>query len=138
MLSIIVALTREKERYLMKFIRWILGKIIISLDLITRSKPVKRDIATQEEINAISKQFSLYQFNACPFCVKVRRYLHHKALNIELRDAKNNLEHKQTLIEEGGRHKVPCLRIEQKNSQVTWLYESNDIIAYLDEQLRSI
>jgi glutaredoxin len=122
----------------MKLIRWILGKIIISLDLITRSTPVKRDAAAQEKINAISRRFSLYHFNACPFCVKVRRHLHHKAINIELRDAKNNLGHKQTLIEEGGKHKVPCLRIEQKNSQVTWLYESNDIIAYLDEELRSI
>jgi glutaredoxin len=122
----------------MKLIRWILGKIIISIDLITRSTPIKRDTVTQEKINTLSKQFSLYHFNACPFCVKVRRHLHHKALNIELRDAKNNLEHKQTLIEEGGRHKVPCLRIQQKNSQVTWLYESTAIIAYLDEELRSI
>ena len=121
----------------MKLVRWILGKIIISLDLITRSTPVKRDIAAQEKIDAISRQLSLYHFNACPFCVKVRRHLHHRAINIELRDAKNNLEHKQTLIEEGGRHKVPCIRIEQKNSKVTWLYESNDIIAYLDEELRS-
>ena len=122
----------------MKLIRWILGKIIISLDLLTRSAPIKRDIVAQEKINAISEQFSLYHFNACPFCVKLRRYLHHKALNIELRDARNNLEHKQTLIEHGGRHKVPCLRIQKDNSHVTWLYESKDIIAYLDEELRTV
>jgi glutaredoxin len=122
----------------MKLVRWILGKLIISLDLLTRTAPVKRDIDSQEKIDSLSKQLSLYQFAACPFCVKVRRYLHHNALKVELRDAKNNSEHKRALIREGGKHKVPCLRIDGENSQVTWLYESKDIIAYLDKELRTI
>ena len=38
---------------------------------------------------------------------------------------------RQTLVNEGGRHKVPCLRIEKADDSVQWLYESTDIIAYL-------
>ncbi|MCJ8267834.1 MAG: glutathione S-transferase N-terminal domain-containing protein, partial [Psychrosphaera sp.] len=54
-------------------------------------------------------------------------------LNIELRDAKNNAQHRQELLEEGGRIKVPCLRI-QEGEKVTWLYDSNAIITYLDQR----
>ena len=77
---------------------------------------------------------SMYQFKTCPFCVKVRRQLKRHALHIELRDAKNDAELKAELVREGGRHKVPCLRIEKADKSVEWLYESNDIIAYLNTQ----
>lgn len=122
---------------MIKLIRSVLGRIIIYLDFLTRSNPVKRNLVSQEKINSVTAKFSLYQFNACPFCVKVRRHLHHKAINIQLRDAKNNEGHKKALIEGGGKHKVPCLRIESENSKAVWLYESDAIIAYLDEQLRA-
>ena len=52
---------------------------------------------------------------------------------VALRDAKNNEQDRQTLLEQGGKIKVPCLRIEE-NGQSTWLYESKAIIAYLDER----
>jgi glutathione S-transferase len=55
-----------------------------------------------------------------------------------LRDAKNDVGHKATLLNEGGRHKVPCLRIEKADDSVQWLYESNDIIAYLKELVRDV
>ena len=48
-------------------------------------------------------------------------------------DAKNDAEHRQALEQQGGRIKVPCLRIEE-NGQSTWLYESKAIIAYLDQR----
>jgi glutathione S-transferase len=38
------------------------------------------------------------------------------------------------LVREGGRHKVPCLRIENADKSVEWLYESSDIIARLKSQ----
>jgi glutathione S-transferase len=50
-----------------------------------------------------------------------------------LRDAKNDVGHKATLLNEGGRHKVPCLRIEKADDSVQWLYESTDIITYLKD-----
>ena len=57
------------------------------------------------------------------------------SLNIELRDAKDNAEFRQELESEGGRIKVPCLRIEDKNGKYTWLYESSDIIQYLERNI---
>ena len=89
--------------------------------------------STEHEISSlVFRLYKLYQFKACPFCVKVRRAIKREGLNIETRDAKNNEQYRQELLEQGGKVKVPCLRIE-KNGQVQWLYESNDIIAYLNK-----
>jgi len=118
----------------MKIIRWILGLIILALDAITSPKSVVREPSVQKEIDAVTANMAMYQFKACPFCVKVRREIRRHGLNIELRDAQNDADIKAELTTEGGRHKVPCLRIEKPDNSVEWLYESNDIIAHLKNQ----
>ena len=122
----------------MKLVRWILGRIILVLDVLTSPKPIVRDAAAQKAIDETTASMSLYQFKTCPFCVKVRRELKWHALNIETRDAKDNAEVKAELVREGGRHKVPCLRTESTDGSVTWLYESNDIIAHLKHQFNLV
>jgi glutaredoxin len=122
----------------MKLVRWILGRIILVLDVLTSPKPIVRDAAAQKAIDETTASMSLYQFKTCPFCVKVRRELKRHALNIETRDAKDNAEVKAELVREGGRHKVPCLRTESTDGSVTWLYESNDIIAHLKHQFKLV
>lgn len=122
----------------MKLVRWILGRIILVLDVLTSPKPIVRDAAAQKAIDETTASMSLYQFRTCPFCVKVRRELKRHALNIETRDAKDNAEVKAELVREGGRHKVPCLRTESTDGSVTWLYESNDIIAHLKHQFNLV
>ena len=117
----------------MKIIRWVLGQIILVLDFLTTPKSVVRDTAAQATLDNAMAKMSMYQFKTCPFCVKVRRELKRQALHIDLRDAKNDARHKTELVNEGGRHKVPCLRIEKSDDTVQWLYESTDIIHYLRE-----
>ena len=117
----------------LKLVRNALGQLIILIDFITRPQRMTRSEHLQGEVDLQSKDLSLYQFHACPFCVKVRRSMIRLNLNIELRDAKNNAQHRQELLEEGGRIKVPCLRI-QEGEKVTWLYDSNAIITYLDQR----
>ena len=78
---------------------------------------------------------SLYQYKACPFCVKVRRKIRKYSLNIELKDAKNNNSNKNDLKNLGGKLKVPCLRIENNKNDIQWLYESKDIINFLENKL---
>ena len=107
-----------------------LGQLIIFADWLTRPKALQRSADKQAEVDEATAHLALYQFNACPFCVKVRRAIHAFNLKIELRDAKNNQQFRQELEQQGGRIKVPCLRIEE-DGEVRWMYESNDIIAYL-------
>lgn len=115
----------------MKFIRWFLGRLILAVDFLTRPTPEVRDPAAQAAIDAQTANMALYQFEACPFCVKVRRQFRKHGLHIELRDAKNNVAYQEELTTQGGKYKVPCLRIEESSGTVKWLYESNDIIAYV-------
>lgn len=118
----------------MKLIRWVLGRVILGVDFLTRPKPLVRDKEDQEAVDAMTAKMSLYQFNACPFCVKVRRQLRKQSLKIELRDAKNNAGFKDELTREGGKHKVPCLRIEEGEKSVRWLYSSGDISSFLEKE----
>lgn len=118
----------------MKIIRWIIGRIILAVDFLTRPEPIVRNVKEQKVIDAKTAKMSLYQFNACPFCVKVRRQLRKYSLNVELRDARNNSLFKKELIKEGGKYKVPCLRIEDDNLNVSWLYSSDDICYFLKEE----
>ena len=120
----------------MKFIRWFLGRVILACDFLTRPKPILRERAEQAKLDAITSNYSIYQFHACPFCVKVRRQVRKHSLDIELRDAKNNINHKQKLVKEGGVHKVPCLRIDHNGIETQWLYGSANIISYLQSELR--
>ena len=67
---------------------------------------------------------------------KVRRQIRKYSLNIELKDAKNNVIHKEELIIGGGKHKVPCLRIDHSEKHTEWLYESDKIISYLKKEIQ--
>ncbi|GLT18840.1 glutaredoxin [Vibrio zhanjiangensis] len=117
----------------MKVIRWFLGRIILLLNAVFSPKGLKRPTQEQQKVDEKAKSLALYQFDACPFCVKVRRAMKRQSVNIELRDAKTNPQHRSELELGGGKVKVPCLRIE-KNDQVEWLYESSDIVAYLEKE----
>lgn len=117
----------------MKIVRWILGRIILFVNFLTPPRGVKRTADKQAKVDAETKDLALYQYQACPFCVKVRRALKRHSLNIEIRDAKSNEQFKQELVAGGGALKVPCLRIEN-NGQTQWMYESSDIINYLESR----
>ncbi len=117
----------------MKFVRWFLGKIILTLNFIFAPKGIKRSEASQQEVDNRASSMSLYQFEACPFCVKVRRAMKRQSVNIDLLDAKNNPTHREALLTNGGALKVPCLRIDNVG-EITWMYESSDIIAYLEKE----
>lgn len=118
----------------MKFVRWLIGRLVLAINFLTQPSSVEREPEAQKAVDAKTANMALYQFEACPFCVKVRRTMKRNALNIELRDAKNNAQFKDELTTQGGKHKVPCLRIENGVGDVEWMYESNDIIAYLEKE----
>ena len=118
---------------LIKTLRQALGQLIVLLDLLTRPRKQQRTPQAQAEVEQAAQHLALYQFHACPFCVKTRRALHRLNVPVALRDAKNNAEHRQALAEQGGKIQVPCLRIEE-NGQSQWLYESKAIIAYLEKR----
>jgi glutaredoxin len=118
----------------MKIIRWILGKLILLGEKLFSSKGVQRSPEDQMKVEHQTSQLSLYQFEACPFCVKVRFAMKRLNLPIETRDAKKNPQFKQELLEQGGQLMVPCLKIEKPDSPAQWMYESAEIISYLEKR----
>ena len=116
-----------------RMLRYVIGRLVLLLNLLTLPRKGVRNEMQSKAISAELTKLSLYQFKACPFCVKVRRQMRRLNIKIECRDAKNNPIYRKELLAEGGRLKVPCLRIEQPDGQVQWLYESDDINRYLQQ-----
>lgn len=112
-------------------IRWPIGQLILLLNIIFSPNSPKRDINEQAIIDEKTQNLSLYQLPSCPFCVKVRRTMKREGLKIELRNINGNNDFREELIREGGKRTVPCLRIENENGQVQWLYESSDVVNHL-------
>jgi len=121
----------------MKTVRWVLGKIILFVELVTMPKGVQRDAATQQKLDEETSRYSMYQYAACPFCVKVRRAMKKQNINVKLINAKEP-QHGADLVALGGEMKVPCLRISNENGEDTWLYESNEIIRFLNQRAAAI
>ena len=120
--------------FIFKPVRWVLGQIIIFIDWLTRPKPMQRSAETQKEVDEQTLKMVLYQFKQCPFCVKTRRQIRRLALNIESRDARNDPQWNQELINDGGKYQVPCLKITAADGSVQWMYESTEINQYLNEK----
>lgn len=122
----------------MKAIRWVLGKVILGVDKLTAPTPMIRSVEEQKKLDDATSQLKLYQFEACPFCVKVRREIRRLNLNIQLVDALHDKAAEEKLITEGGKRQVPCLYIVNKDQSVTWLYESSAIIIYLQTLAKDV
>ncbi|HEX5792593.1 MAG TPA: glutathione S-transferase N-terminal domain-containing protein [Rheinheimera sp.] len=124
-------------RILFKVIRLILTPVLLLSEKLSTPKGIKRCGVAQADVNAACQQLQLYQFTACPFCIKVRKELARLNLPVQKRDAQHDQAHRQQLASEGGRVKVPCLRIEREPGKVQWLYESAEIIKYLNSRFSS-
>lgn len=120
-----------------KLIRWPLGQIILLVDFLTSPKRPQRPTELQQAIDARVANLALYQFKTCPFCVKTRRALKRLGIDIELRDAKNDPKWRHQLETEGGKIQVPCLYIPSDEGTAQWLYESDEIIRFLTEQVEA-
>lgn len=119
---------------MVKFIRWFLGRLILFFDWVFSPRGQSRSPEAQQAVDAETAALVLYQYPACPFCVKVRRAMKRRSLRVETRDALRDPRARQELLEGGGELKVPCLRIRDADPQERWLYESSDIVRYLEER----
>lgn len=79
----------------------------------------------------MSEDHVLYQYEGCGYCARVRRFLQEAGIDLPMRDTLRDPAARRELVEGGGRATVPCLRIE-RDGDVRWMYESRDIIDYLN------
>ena len=98
---------------------WTTAALGISIETSTDWRPM----ATDHEL-------VLYVMTGCPYCIKVKRFLADNGVTIPERNISTDPDAEQTLIAVGGKRQVPCLFIDGKP-----LYESSDIIAWVQEHL---
>ena len=79
----------------------------------------------------MNETYQLYHSETCGFCHRVRHYLAQAGWDIPLMDTLRDSAARRDLLTGGGRTTEPCLRIESAG-EVRWLYESLDIIDYLE------
>lgn len=115
----------------MQVIRYVLGRLILFIDWLTRPKRIERSYCDQQKVEQKLQTYSLFELPACPFCVKVRRECRRLALDIRRLNVKQDTKSLQYLEFDGGKYQVPCLRIEKSDGTAEWLYESSEIISRL-------
>ena len=120
-------------RFFLRLLREGSGRILILIDWLFKPSVVTRSDEEQVKVDLETKTLKLYQFYACPFCVKTRRAIKRLNLKVETRNAQAPGEFRKELELSGGKIKVPCLKVEVAG-EASWIYESNDIIKYLDER----
>jgi glutaredoxin len=119
-------------KIILKALRQGLGRVVVFVDWVFSPRSLKRNESDQSVIDEQTKFIELYQFYACPFCVKTRRAIKRIGLKIESRNAQDR-KFRDELLYEGGKIQVPCLKIID-GKQTTWMYESSDIIEYLNKR----
>ena len=117
-----------------KLIRAVSKPLVLIAEKLFNPPPIIREPMVQQGIDRETANMAIYEYRACPFCMKTRRALRRLSLRIELRDALKDTKHKQDLLEQGGKTQVPCLRITSEDGEDTWMYESSDIIKFLDDK----
>jgi glutaredoxin len=129
-----------------KGLRLVLMPFMLLWAKVGKPTGIIRATEVQESVNLECAKLALYHFQTCPFCIKVRHEMARLSLPIPLRDAQyepkhsnnpkhhTNPNHKADLVQGGGKFQTPCLRIEDAQGNVRWLYESNDIIKYMQQR----
>ena len=84
----------------------------------------------------MSESYQLYQYDGCPFCSRVQRFLDGAGIQMEIRDTLRDPQAFRELLQGGGSSTVPCLKIVTEDA-TRWLYESLEIIEYLKQRTGS-
>jgi glutaredoxin len=115
-------------------LRLVLMPFMLLWSKLATPKGITRTLEAQQQVDQQCGKLALYHFKTCPFCIKVRHEMARLSLPIALRDAQHDAKHRSDLQNGGGKVQTPCLQITGEQGKVTWLYESADIISYLQKQ----
>ena len=101
-------------RFFFRSLRTVLGPVMLLKEKLTQPKGLSRPPAAQQKVDQQCKSLTLYQYQTCPFCIKVRQEMSRLSLNIQRIDAQHEGPDRQALLKGGGQTKVPSLKITDK------------------------
>ena len=121
-------------RYFFKTLRIALGPFMLLKERLQRPAGMLRTPEAQQSADAQCQSLALYHYKTCPFCMKVRQEMRRLSLNIRHINAQPQGSDRAALVAGGGLAKVPCLKITDEAGAAQWLYDSDQIVAYLRER----
>lgn len=121
-------------RIFFKGLRLVLMPFMLLWAHLAKPKGIVRPAEEQRAIDLECAKLALYHFGTCPFCIKVRHEMARLSLPIQLRDAQHDPKNRNDLLQGGGKVQTPCLKIDDGQGHIQWMYESNDIIKYLQQR----
>lgn len=85
-----------------------------------------------------SNSLFLYHYKGCPYCARTQQAIKSLGLGalVQERDVVKTPTYRAELLKNGGKKQVPCLLIVTADKQNKWLYESGDIISYLEKNAK--
>lgn len=95
--------------------------------------PIKRPAYEQKKADRQAGYLTLYDCPQVPFNNKIQRHIRQLNISITVKNLNRCHTFQKELLSGGGRAQVPCLRIDTPNGS-RWLYESDEIIEYLDKK----
>ena len=125
-------------RAFFKTLRVVLGPFVLLMERLQQPRGVVREPAAQKLVDRQCASLALYQYQTCPFCIKVRQEMRRLSLPIEKRDAQKDATHRDALMQGGGAIKVPCLKTTDAAGKTQWLYDSKAIIDYLRARFAAV
>jgi hypothetical protein len=96
--------------------------------------PAPLSPAEAERRKGLAAGHVLMSFQVSPYSQKVRRAIRELQIPIPIRDVLEDDTAWNELMAGGKIDMVPCMRIEE-GGKVRWMYESADIIAYLQKRV---
>ncbi|MBZ0333193.1 glutaredoxin family protein [Marinobacter sp. AL4B] len=121
-------------RAFFRLLRLALTPFMLLSEKLSTPKAIERSAEQQAIVDKATENLALYEFRACPFCIKVRKEMARLGLNIERRDAQHDEKNREALLKGGGAVKVPCLLIVDEQGEERWMYESGDINDWLGRE----
>ncbi|TVZ40157.1 glutathione S-transferase-like protein [Alteromonadaceae bacterium 2753L.S.0a.02] len=87
--------------------------------------------------NLTTQSVTLYYSPTCGYCYRVLNAIEAMNLKIATENIRFNNEARVELYKGGGKTQVPALRIKDAEGKIHWMYESLDIIEFLETQFTS-
>lgn len=95
---------------------------------------VARSADEQAQVDRETNKLALYYHETCPLCLRVMRTCERLRLKIEMRNIRQVPAYRDQLVHGGGECRVPCLLIQKDDGSLEWLYGSDAIMDYLEDQ----
>lgn len=128
---------KQLFRLFFKSLRFVLGPFLLLWERVAARAGIVRSESEQDRVDEETEHLSLFQFKTCPFCIRTRLAVRRLSLKIKKFDAQHDPTARNELLNGGGEIRVPCLKIEESNGEIRWLYDSVAIIRYLEQRFQS-